>query len=60
MERISKICKCGFRFTPCEINGSKRWIDNFDNQTDKKLIILGDDLYSKEPMVQKVLDKDHS
>ena len=44
----------------CEINASKRWIDDFNNQTDKKLIILGDDLYSKEPMVQKVLDKDHS
>jgi len=44
----------------CEINASKRWIDSFDNQTDKKLIILGDDLYSREPMVQKVLDKNHS
>lgn len=44
----------------CEINASKRWIDNFDNQTEKKLIILGDDLYSREPMIQKILDKKHS
>lgn len=44
----------------CEINASKRWIDNFDNQSSKKLIILGDDLYSREPMIQKVLDNQHS
>lgn len=44
----------------CEINASKRWIDNFDNITDKKLIILGDDLYSREPMVQKVLNFHYS
>lgn len=44
----------------CEINASKRWIDNFDNQSGKKLIILGDDLYSREPMIQKVLNNRYS
>jgi hypothetical protein len=44
----------------CEINASKRWVDNFNNQTEKKLIMLGDDLYSREPMIQNILDKKHS
>lgn len=44
----------------CEVNASKRWLDSFNNPTNKKLIILGDDLYSREPMIQKVLDKEHS
>jgi hypothetical protein len=44
----------------CEVNASKRWLDNFTNPTNKKLIILGDDLYSREPMIQKVLDKEYS
>ena len=44
----------------CEVSASKRWLDNFKNPTKQKLIILGDDLYSREPMIQKVLDKNHS
>jgi len=44
----------------CEVNASKRWLDGFSNPTDKKLIILGDDLYSREPMIEKVLDKEYS
>ncbi len=44
----------------CEVNASKRWLDSFNNPTNKKLIILGDDLYSREPMIKKVLDKSHS
>lgn len=44
----------------CEINASKRWLDNFDNPTNKKLIILGDDLYSREPVIKGVLEKDYS
>ena len=44
----------------CEINASKRWLDNFINPTSKKLIILGDDLYSREPMIKKVLEQKHS
>ena len=50
----------GIKEIPSEINASKRWIDNFDNQTNKKLIILGDDLYSREPRIQKVLDNQYS
>jgi len=44
----------------CEVNASKRWLDSFINPTTKKLIILGDDLYSREPMIKKVLDQQHS
>jgi hypothetical protein len=44
----------------CEVNASKRWLDSFINPTPKKLIILGDDLYSREPMIKKVLEKNHS
>jgi len=48
----------------CEINTTKRWLDTFDilNFLKKKykVIILGDDLYSRFPMVQKILDKGHS
>ena len=44
----------------CEVNASKRWLDSFNNPTEKKLIILGDDLYSREPMINKVLEQNHS
>ncbi len=44
----------------CEVNASKRWLNNFTNPTNKKLIILGDDLYSREPMIKKVLEQKHS
>jgi hypothetical protein len=44
----------------CEVNASKRWLNNFTNPTNKKLIILGDDLYSREPMIKKVLKQKHS
>jgi len=44
----------------CEINASKRWLDSFINPTNKRLIILGDDLYSRFPMIDKVMQKDHS
>jgi len=44
----------------CEVNASKRWLDSFINPTSKRLIILGDDLYSKEPMIKKILQKNHS
>ena len=44
----------------CEINASKRWLDSFVNPTSKKLVILGDDLYSRFPMIEKVIQKNHS
>lgn len=44
----------------CEVNASKRWLKSFSNPTNKKLIILGDDLYSREPMIKDVLKKEYS
>jgi hypothetical protein len=48
----------------CEINASKRWFDNFNlfNLFSKKykFIILGDDLYSRVPMINKILEKGYS
>jgi len=48
----------------CEVNATKRWLDTFDILTflkkKYKVIILGDDLYSRFPMIQKILDKGHS
>ncbi len=44
----------------CEVNATKRWLDSFEAPTKDKVIILGDDLYSREPMIKKVLDKNHS
>jgi len=48
----------------CEVNATKRWLDTFDIlkffKKKYKVIILGDDLYSRYPMIQKILDKGHS
>ena len=44
----------------CEVNASKRWMDTFNNPTNKNIIVLGDDLYSREPMIKKVLEKKYS
>jgi hypothetical protein len=48
----------------CEVNTTKRWLDTFDIlkflKKKYKIIILGDDLYSRYPMIQKILDKGHS
>ena len=48
----------------CEINATKRWLDTFDIlkflKKKYKVIILGDDLYSRYPMIQKIIDKGHS
>jgi len=44
----------------CEVNASKRWLDGFTPPSKEKVIILGDDLYSREPMIKKVLEKQHS
>jgi len=44
----------------CEVNASKRWLDSFVSPSKDKVIILGDDLYSREPMIKKVLNKNHS
>ncbi len=44
----------------CEVNAAKRWLDNFVSVFKQKIIVLGDDLYSKEPMIKKVIDKNYS
>lgn len=44
----------------CEVNASKRWLDSFISPFIQKVIVMGDDLYSREPMIQKVLQKNHS
>ncbi|MEA2049566.1 MAG: transposase, partial [Campylobacterota bacterium] len=48
----------------CEVNATKRWLDTFDIlkflKKKYKVIILGDDLYSRYPMIKKILDKGHS
>ena len=44
----------------CEVNASKRWLDSFIVPSTDKVIILGDDLYSREPMIKKVLEQNYS
>ena len=44
----------------CEVNASKRWLDKFVSPTQDKVVILGDDLYSREPMIKEVLTNQHS
>ena len=53
--------KDGQKKQDCEVNASKRWLDNFNFFNQKyKLIILGDDLYSRVPMISKIKEKGHS
>jgi len=41
----------------CEINAGKRWADDFRRRHKKvQATLLGDDLYSKQPMCEKVLE----
>ena len=48
----------GAKKQDCEINAGKRWIEKYGDFWNKqKSIILGDDLYSKEPFCMKVLEK---
>ncbi|MEA2019407.1 MAG: transposase [Campylobacterota bacterium] len=48
----------------CEVNATKRWLDTFDIlkflKKKYKIIILGDDLYSRVPMINKIIEKGHS
>jgi len=48
----------------CEVNASKRWLDSFNLlkllRKKYKLIILGDDLYSRAPMINKIIEKGYS
>lgn len=41
----------------CELNAAKRWIERNASLAQKKVIILGDDLFSREPFCQLLLAK---
>jgi hypothetical protein len=47
----------GSNVQDCEINAAKRWTDDFRRRHKKvSATILGDDLYSRQPMCEKVLE----
>lgn len=51
----------GSKKQDCEVNASKRWLDKFTLFSKKyKVIILGDDLYSRVPMIKKIVEKGQS
>jgi hypothetical protein len=41
----------------CELNAAKRWIERNADLAKHKVIILGDDLFSREPFCQLILSK---
>jgi hypothetical protein len=47
----------GAKKQDCEINAAKRWIERNEHLVEKKVIILGDDLFSREPFCQLLLAK---
>ncbi len=45
----------------CEINASKRWLDKTHILAKKyKLVLLGDDLYSKTSLIKKIREKEYN
>ena len=56
--------KDGNKKQDCEVNATKRWLDTFNIlkvlKNNYKIIILGDDLYSRFPMIEKIISKGHS
>lgn len=55
----------GMKKQDCEVNASKRWLDKFNisnifTKFKIKIIILGDDLYSRYPMIEKIISCGHS
>ena len=44
----------------CEVNATKRWLNRFEALSGFKIIVMGDDLYSSEPMIKAILEKLHS
>jgi len=44
----------------CEVNAAKRWLEKFQALSGFKIIIMGDDLYSSEPMIKATIEKNHS
>jgi len=41
----------------CELNAAKRWIERNEQLAKKRVIILGDDLFSREPFCKLLLSK---
>jgi len=52
--------KDGNKKQDCEVNAAKRWLKKYKVLNGFKIIVMGDDLYASEPMIQAVLDKKHS
>ena len=52
--------KDGDKKQDCEVNAAKRLLEKLNIFKKYKLIILGDDLYSRLPMIQKVIEMGHS
>ena len=44
----------------CEVKAAKRWLEKFENVTGYKIIVMGDDLYASEPMIEATIAKGHS
>jgi hypothetical protein len=42
----------------CELNAAKRWIERNEQLAKKRVIILGDDLFSREPFCKLLLSKE--
>ena len=47
----------GAKKQDCELNAAKRWIERNQHLAQKQIIILGDDLFSREPFCQLLLEK---
>ena len=52
--------KDGTKKQDCEVNAAKRWLEKFEALSGYKVIVMGDDLYAHEPMIQAVLNKEYS
>ena len=46
----------GAKKQDCELNAAKRWIERNASLSSKKVIIMGDDLFSKEPFCKLLLE----
>ncbi len=45
----------------CELNASKRWLKRFNRLFEEyQIVILGDDLFSKEPFIKATLEQNHN
>jgi hypothetical protein len=47
----------GAKKQDCELNAAKRWVERNAHLAEKKVIILGDDLFSREPFCEQLLSK---